>query len=495
MVLRAGEVFADYRVIRKLGAGGMGAVYLAQHPRLPRRDALKVLAEGPSADSEFRARFLREAELASRLAHPNVVTIYDRGMFEDSLWIAMQYVAGCDAAELARQGPRALPVERALHIVAAAAAGLDAAHAAGLLHRDVKPANILVSPKPGAPDRVLVTDFGIARAAGESATLTAEGEVLATVAYAAPEQLNGAAMDHRCDVYALGGTLYFLLTGSVPFPRATPTAVLYAHLAEPPPRPTAANPALPPQLDAVIARAMAKDPDDRYPSCGALAADAFAALRGESIPIPVPRHRSRRLIAIAAIVFVIALAVGAATWTAYSSGNTPSPATAAATTSVTRTPVADNSGPWGEFGYLIAAFPDLLPNAPFNSGYRGLRCIKSRVNAANMPTTVAPDFDAMSCNGDGNPLSALTLTCDASHLPFPAVPLTGVTKAGEQQWNRASGSGRAIWGDGPDADGRNRGVLQLVFDSPARTFCNLVAYSYTGSGQMLYERWWPDAPV
>ncbi|MFB8276146.1 serine/threonine-protein kinase [Nocardia colli] len=495
MALRVGEVFAGYRVLRKLGAGGMGAVYLAQHPRLPRRDALKVLAEGPSADGEFRARFLREAELASRLAHPNVVAIYDRGMFEDSLWIAMQYVEGCDAAELAEQGPQALPVERALHIVGAAASGLDAAHAAGLLHRDVKPANILVSPKPGAPDRVLVTDFGIARAAGESATITAAGEVLATLAYAPPEQLNGAALDHRCDVYALGGTLYFLLTGSVPFPRATQAAVMYAHLAEPPPRPSAANPALPPQLDTVIARAMAKDPEDRYPSCGALAADAFAALRGETITDAVPRRGNRRLIAIAAMVFVLALAVGVATWTAYSKSTQPIATTVAPTTSATRTPVADNSGPWGEFGYIIAAFPDLLPNAPFSSGYRGLRCIKSQVNAANLPATVAPDFDALSCNGDGNPLSALTLTCNASHLPFPVVSLTGVTKAGEQQWNRSSGTGRASWGDGRDADGRPQGVLQLVFDSPARTFCNLVAYSYTGSGQTLYERWWPDAPV
>lgn len=243
MPLRAGEVFADYRIVRQLGAGGMGSVYLARHPRLPRQDALKVLTEGASVDREFRARFIREAELASRLAHPNIVAIHDRGVFEDVLWIAMQFVEGGDVAQLVRQGPLALPPERTVHIIGEAARGLDAAHAAGLLHRDVKPANILVAPRPGAPDRVLVTDFGIARAAGESTVLTAAGEVLATVAYAAPEQISGSgAMDQRVDVYALGGTLYHMLTGTAPFARTTPTAVMHAHLVEPPPRPSAVNP-------------------------------------------------------------------------------------------------------------------------------------------------------------------------------------------------------------------------------------------------------------
>ncbi|MFC9995599.1 serine/threonine-protein kinase [Nocardia sp. NPDC127526] len=498
-MLRVGEVFAGYRVIRKLGSGGMGSVYLVKHPRLPRYDALKVLNQGPSADREFRARFLREAELAGRLSHPNVVAIHDRGIFEGALWIAMQYVEGCDAADLAGSGPGALPVERALHVIAEAARGLDAAHAAGLLHRDVKPANILVSPKPGAPDRVLVTDFGIARATAESTALTADGEVLATVAYAAPEQISGEPLDHRADVYALGGTLYHLLTGSKPFPRPTPAAIMFAHLTDPPPRPSLIVPGLPAQLDGVIARAMAKNPAERYPSCGALAAAAGAALRGQeqpAEPVPPPRRRLGIVIATAVLVVVLALAAGIGIWATGSRDDSPAVAAGTSTTAApTTTGIRDFSAQWGQVGYIVSAFPDLLPHTTLGTGYRGLRCTRSQVNATVMPSAVSPDFDAMNCTGDGNPLSSLTLACNSSHLPFPAQALPDVTKTGEQQWTRSSGSGRAFWGDGQDADGRATGVLQISFDHPAQSFCLLTAFSRNGSGQTLYERWWPGAPV
>lgn len=240
-----GEIFGGYRIEGKLGAGGMGTVYLARHPRLPREDALKVLPPAASADQEFRARFLREAELAARLRHPNIVAIHDRGMDDGCLWIAMQYVQGCDASDLIARDPAGLPPWRAVHIIEEAARGLDAAHAAGLLHRDVKPANILIAVNPDGSYRVLVTDFGIARAVGESTVLTAAGEVLATVSYAAPEQISAAPVDHRVDVYALGCTLHQLLTGSLPFPRPTPAAVMYAHLCEPPPRPRSSIPLFP----------------------------------------------------------------------------------------------------------------------------------------------------------------------------------------------------------------------------------------------------------
>ncbi|WP_245721814.1 serine/threonine-protein kinase [Nocardia crassostreae] len=496
-MLRVGEVFAGYRVIRKLGSGGMGSVYLVKHPRLPRYDALKVLNQGPSADREFRARFLREAELAGRLSHPNVVATHDRGVFEGALWIAMQYVEGCDAADLAASGPSALPPERALHIITEAARGLDTAHGAGLLHRDVKPANILVSPKSGAADRVLVTDFGIARATAESTALTADGEVLATVAYAAPEQISGEPLDHRADVYALGGTLYHLLTGSKPFPRPTPAAIMFAHLTDPPPRPSLLVPGLPAQLDGVIARAMAKNPGERYPTCGALAAAAAAALRGQdqpAEPIPPARRRLRIIMAAAVLVLAVAVAVGLGIRSTGSPDDSPVAATGTSTTSAPTTTM-DFSAQWGPVGYIVSAFPDLLPHTALGTGYRGLRCLRSQVNATVMPSSVAPDFDAMSCTGDGNPLSSLTLACNSSNLPFPAQALPNITKAGEQQWTRNSGSGRAFWGDGPDADGRTTGVLQISFDNPAQSFCLLTAYSRNGSGQTLYERWWPGAPV
>ncbi|MEV0359881.1 serine/threonine-protein kinase [Nocardia sp. NPDC050697] len=281
MVLRPGEIFAGYRVLRRLGAGGMGAVYLAQHPRLPRRDALKVLDPGLGADPEFRARFEREADLAARLEHPNVVAVYDRGAEGAVLWIAMRYVDGVDAAELIRRGPAELPPLRAARIVAAAARGLDAAHRRDLLHRDVKPANIMVAADDEGNDVVRLTDFGIARPLDAPTSLTGTGSVLATVAYAAPELLTGGPVDRRADVYSLGCTLFELLTGSKPFGALPPAAAMAAQLFEPPPRASALNPALPPAVDAVIVKAMAKEPGERFGSCGALAEAALLVLGAE----------------------------------------------------------------------------------------------------------------------------------------------------------------------------------------------------------------------
>ncbi|TCJ93551.1 serine/threonine-protein kinase [Nocardia alba] len=295
-----GAILAGYRIERRVGGGGMGAVYLAQHPRLPRRDAVKVLDARLAVEPTFRARFEREADLAARLRHPNVVQIFDRGVDGDRLWIAMQFVDGLDAAQLLRQGLSVLTPERAVRIVAEAAKGLDYAHRQGLLHRDIKPANLLIARAEDGTDEVLVTDFGIARSMGETTSLTSAGSVLGTLAYAAPEQLEGQPLDVRTDVYALGGTLYELVTGFVPFQRESPAALISAHLIEPPPRPSAANPALPPALDRVIARAMAKNPDDRYASCGELADAAIAALTGgpevgETAVLRPSRSRAPRL--------------------------------------------------------------------------------------------------------------------------------------------------------------------------------------------------------
>ncbi|MFJ4655618.1 serine/threonine-protein kinase [Nocardia sp. NPDC088792] len=283
--MRSGEVFAGYRIERELGTGGAGTVYLARHARLRRRDALKVPST-VSSRRDFPEHFLREAEFAARLHHPNVVAIHGSGIHEGCPWIAMQYVSGCDAEQLARAAAP-LPARRAVHIITEAARGLDAAHAAGLLHRDVKPANLLIAPTAAGPDRVLVTDFGIARATDPSGSPATDCELTATPAYAAPEQISGIPVDRRADVYALGGTLFRLLTGALPFARRTPEAMLTAHLYAPPPQPSAVNPAVPPEFDAVIARAMAKRPADRYPGCGALAAAARIALYGATHREPV----------------------------------------------------------------------------------------------------------------------------------------------------------------------------------------------------------------
>jgi serine/threonine protein kinase len=276
--LNPGYVFAGYLIERQLGVGGMGAVYAARHPRLPRRVALKVLGEHLGSDPEFRARFEREAELAARVDHPNVVSVYDRGVEGVQLWIAMQYVDGVDVHQLIKRGQSVLTPGRAVFILAEAAKGLDSAHRRGLLHRDVKPANILVAEDSDEGDHVLVTDFGIARALDQTSALTNAGSIAATLPFASPEQIAGRELDHRSDIYSLACTLYVMLTGSVPFPRDSQIAVMHAHLADPPPRVTLGNPSLPTEMDDVIARAMAKEPEHRYRSCRELASAAQAAL-------------------------------------------------------------------------------------------------------------------------------------------------------------------------------------------------------------------------
>ncbi|WP_067637737.1 serine/threonine-protein kinase [Nocardia coubleae] len=254
--LVAGAVFAGYRIERVLGRGGMGTVYLAAHPRLPRRVALKLLNRDLYSDQEVRARFEREADVSARLDHPGIVSVLDRGVENGLMWISMQYVDGTDASVF--RG-RPLDPARAVDIIAQTAEALDYAHERDVLHRDVKPANILLSAGRGR-DRVLLTDFGIARLRGDARQLTRTGDFLATLAYASPEQLSGATVDHRSDQYSLGCSLYTLLTGESPFPADNPGAVVAAHLTKPVPRASDQVSGLAPGLDAVIGRAMAKDP-------------------------------------------------------------------------------------------------------------------------------------------------------------------------------------------------------------------------------------------
>ncbi|WP_433192067.1 protein kinase domain-containing protein [Nocardia sp. CA-107356] len=276
--LTPGQVFAGYLIQRRLGAGGMGAVYLARHPNLPRFIALKLLE---SADDDSRDRFLSEAEHIAQLDHPNIVTVYDRGSEDDQLWISMQYIDGGDAATAVRTCG-ALPAARALWIISEAAKGLDYAHAHGVLHRDVKPANILLGrPAGGQDERVVLSDFGIAKALEDTQGLTGKGMLLATFGYTAPERFNFTAVDARADVYSLGCTFYHLLTGSPPY-SGTATELVRAHREAPIPQPSrmpaARDTGLPSAFDSVIEQALAKDPDDRPPSCRALAAAARQAL-------------------------------------------------------------------------------------------------------------------------------------------------------------------------------------------------------------------------
>ncbi|OBK39138.1 nuclease PIN [Mycobacterium sp. 1165196.3] len=266
-----GASFAGYTILRQLGAGGMAEVYLALHPRLPRRDVIKVLAEAVTADPEFRERFNREADLAATLWHPHIVGVHDRGEFNGHLWISMDYVEGTDASRLVKENyAEGMPIHEVCAIVQAVAGALDYAHDRGLLHRDVKPANILLTHPEAGERRILLADFGVARHLGDISGITETNVAVGTVAYAAPEQLTGSPIDGRADQYALAATAFHLLTGAPPFQHSNPIAVISQHLHQEPPRLSDFRPDLA-ELDEVFARALAKRPEDRFDRCRALA--------------------------------------------------------------------------------------------------------------------------------------------------------------------------------------------------------------------------------
>ena len=298
--LSPGSELAGYRIESFIGRGGMAVVYLAEHLRLGRKAALKLLAPELAHDEHFQQRFVRESRLAAAIDHPNIIPIYDAGEAEGLLYIAMRYVAGTDLRALLEQAGRLDPA-RTLAIVAQVAGALDAAHARGLVHRDVKPANILLGPGPGAgpddPDHVYLSDFGLTKRSSSASGLTATGLFIGTLTYAAPEQIEGRPVDGRTDVYMLGCVLFECLAGAPPYRHDDDRALLWAHLVAKVPSVTAQRPELPAEVDQVVARAMAKLPEDRYPTCGALASDLRAALatglRGAAVqPVAVPESAS-----------------------------------------------------------------------------------------------------------------------------------------------------------------------------------------------------------
>lgn len=267
MPIPDGAVFAGYTIQRLLGTGGMGEVYLVQHPRLPRQEALKILPPVVSADAEYRQRFAREADIAATLWHPHIVAVHDRGEDDGQLWITMDYVDGTDAARLMRDRyPHGMPTVEVLEVIAAIADALDYAHERYLLHRDVKPANILLANPGKGERRIMLADFGIARASNETNGLTATNVTVGSLAYAAPEQLTGKVLDGRADQYALACTAFHLLTGRLPFTDSNPAVVIGNHLSSPPPRLANLRPDLG-QFDDVLAKAMAKEPYQRFDTC------------------------------------------------------------------------------------------------------------------------------------------------------------------------------------------------------------------------------------
>jgi serine/threonine-protein kinase len=246
----------------------MGEVYLADHPRLPRADALKVIGSAISADPSYQERFIREADLAAKLWHPNIVGVHDRGESEGQLWIAMDFVEGRNAEELlSSRYPAGMPYEDVVAIVTGVAEALDYAHKQGLVHRDIKPSNIMLAdPDEDGRRRILLADFGIARTVGEVSGLTATNMTVGTVAYSAPEQLLGMELDGRADQYALAATAYRLLTGSPVFPDSNPAVVISRHQSLDPPAPSTLRPELA-AIDGAFAQALAKKPGDRFARC------------------------------------------------------------------------------------------------------------------------------------------------------------------------------------------------------------------------------------
>ena len=296
--LTAGSLVAGYRLEEQIGAGGMAVVFRARDERLGRLVALKVLGPGLAADEAFRQRFIRESRAAAAVDDPHIIPIYEAGEAGGVLFIAMRYVPGGDVGTMIHRVGQLSP-RRTAEIISAVASALDAANAAGLVHRDVKPANMLVDARPGRPAHVYLSDFGISKGELSSVGLTGSGQFLGTPGYSAPEQIDGNAVDGRADQYSLACAAFELLSGEPPFPRAHATAVIWAHMSEPPPLLTSRQPGFPLAVDGVFAKALAKAPGDRYASCREFA-DALRATLGltpydsQSGPRMQPDHPSRQ---------------------------------------------------------------------------------------------------------------------------------------------------------------------------------------------------------
>jgi serine/threonine-protein kinase len=460
-----GGVFAGYRIEGLIRHGGMATVYRAHHLVLQRPAALKVLAPALARDQRFRARFLGESRAAASLDHPHIVPIYDAGEADGVLYIAMRLIEGSDLRALLAAEARLQPA-RAVELLAQVASALDAAHARGLVHRDVKPSNILIGAPIGSPptEHAYLADFGITKALAAEA-MTATSEFLGTIDYMSPEQIEGLPLDGRADVYSLGCVLHECLTGMTPFSADSVVGVMHAHLTKPPPRPSIVDPTLPEGLDAVVAKAMAKSPEDRHPTCTALVEAARATLeapRRAAAPVfvpsvaatagPRPRRRLRRPLGgwprrwqalLAAVAAAVLLGVVAASTLRGSSGSpvAPSGPQTGEAPGVVLTPLPLNG---------VTATPAPSPGASSGAATprtssRGVTVVTvtapptptARGTAAATRPGVAPTVTA----GPPSPTAAGTATAaPPSSTPspastWPAQPATNTTPGCEPKWS------------------------------------------------------------
>jgi tRNA A-37 threonylcarbamoyl transferase component Bud32 len=385
-----GTELGSYRIERVIGHGGMGVVYLATHVGLDRKVALKLLAHDYADDEAFRARFLRESRMAAAIDHPNIIPVYEAGEVDGAYFLAMRYVSGTDLESRLRAGP--LDLHEAIHVLGQVASALDAAHEQGLVHRDVKPANVLLAPGQGADraDHAYLTDFGLTKHRGSQSGLTHGSAFIGTLDYIAPEQIEGRLVDGRTDEYGLACVAFECLTGRVPFIRDTDIAIAMAHLRDDPPSAAALRPEIPAEADAVLARGMAKHPDDRYPTCE----DFVVALRdalgvqppeqrrtvptarheivptNHGEPVPAAGGRTRRVaVGLAAVLLVAVAAIvlgawGAGRWAAPSPSATPASPAGSASAASASPAFASSAGPTiPAFGEPTEAFPSAAEQA------------------------------------------------------------------------------------------------------------------------------------
>ncbi|HEV7465305.1 MAG TPA: serine/threonine-protein kinase [Candidatus Dormibacteraeota bacterium] len=440
-------VFAGYRIEGLIRHGGMASVYRARHLVLQRTAALKVLTPALARDQRFRARFLGESRTAASLDHPHIVPIYDAGEADGALFIAMRLIEGSDLGTMLGRETRLEP-RRVVEILGQVAGALDAAHGRGLVHRDVKPSNILISGAPGS-EHAYLTDFGITKELA-AAGLTGTSEFVGTLAYMCPEQIEGMPLDGRADVYALGCVLHECLTGATPFGSDTLVGVMHAHLTKPPPRPTAVVPSLPEGLDAVVATAMAKRPDDRYPSCAAMVEAARAALdaprrraapppfvvakAGPVTPPPAALRQGNRggrwarrwpaLLTVAAtLLLVTAMAVG-------SLRGSPAPAPTHSPQTGVVPPAVLSPLP------LIGTTSTPSPAPPSATPHAVVVTLNASPSATARPTaTPAATAGPPSPTAAGPPTPAPTTAPAPGATPWPASPPTNATTGCEPGWS------------------------------------------------------------